>query len=220
MTFKKILKYTILTSLLIGFCMLIPIGCMVVGIRTVEEAGYTLIEKDNKIEIREYDELVAVATWVDEDFKTSGNTAFRRLFNYISGNNKAKDKIAMTAPVITNQSKTKDGEKIAMTAPVISHQSEKGWRFMFVLPASYTLETAPEPLDERVKLIKVPQRKMAVIRFSGSWNHDKSKEKIKELQEWLKANNLKEKSLPNIAGYDPPFTIPALRRNEVMIEIQ
>ena len=214
---KKWIKYMLLLIALIGLVAVLPMGCMVVGIHGVEEANYNLIEKKDRFEIREYTPVVAVETWVDADFEKAGNIAFRRLFNYISGNNQSKTKIDMTAPVISIKGQS---EKIAMTAPVIREAGSKGWRYMFVLPASYTMEDSPKPLDENVTLVQIPERKMAVIRYSGNWKESHTQEKTALLKAWIKEKNLKPVSEPSFAGYDPPFTIPVFRRNEVMIEVE
>jgi hypothetical protein len=191
-------------------------ACSVVGINTVEEASYRMLQEDGKFELREYAPLLVAETTVDADFKDAGNTAFRRLFGYISGDNESKQKIAMTAPVVADSSK---GEKIEMTAPVIGEPDGDRWRYRFVLPASYSLETAPAPLNDSVRLTAVPKKKVAVLRFSGRVNKVVIDEKSAQLSRWMKANNLDMASEPRWAGYNPPWTIPFLRRNEVMIDV-
>jgi hypothetical protein len=200
--------------------MLVISGCSVIGINGVEEAAYSVIVKEANIELRDYDPMVIVETTIDDDFDTAGNKAFRRLFAYISGNNVAKSEIAMTAPVIADQTGDGGGRTIAMTAPVLEEYTGEGWRYMFVLPAGYTLDTAPEPLDNTVKLTEMPAKKVAVIRYSGFWSEENMQEKTAELNRWVAANALTSISEPRWAGYNPPWTIPFLRRNEVMIDVQ
>ena len=125
----------------------------------------------------------------------------------------------MTAPVIARQNKSGQGEKINMTAPVFEERNDGGWRFMFVLPASYSIETAPIPLDPEVKLSVIPEKKVAVNRYTGFWNEKVMNEKMKQLDDWIAANDLVAASKPRWAGYNPPWTIPFLRRNEVMIDV-
>ena len=148
---------------------LIPLlsGCSVFGVNSVEEARYDVLQLEDKYEVRLYQPMVVVETVVEDDFDNAGDIAFRRLFNYISRENAASSKIAMTAPVIANQTDADTGEKIDMTVPVLEERKGKGWRYMFVLPADYSMETAPAPLDENVKLSTIPRKKVAVIRFSG-----------------------------------------------------
>ncbi|MFT5121958.1 MAG: hypothetical protein ACI9TH_003910 [Kiritimatiellia bacterium] len=205
---------------LLGFStMFFSLGCSVFGIRTgYEEAGYAPVEKKGAFEIRDYEELVVAETFVKANYKEAGNQGFRRLFRYISGDNAAKSKIEMTAPVIADE---RGGEKISMTTPVIGEETNAdGWRYMFVLPSSYTLETAPEPTNPEVKLSVIPPHKVAVIRYAGTWKESTMRAKTEALQEWIKASDYEAVSEPRAAGYDPPWTLPPLRRNEVMIDVR
>ena len=195
-------------------------GCSLVGINNVEEAAYTAVIKDDPFELRDYDPMVIVETTIDDDFENAGDKAFRRLFAYITGDNVTNSEISMTAPVIADPAGTSSGTDIAMTAPVLQEYSQGGWRYAFVLPADLTLETAPKPIDDKVRLAQVPGKKVAVIQYSGFWSEDSMQEKTSELNDWFSANNLTARSEPRWAGYNPPWTIPFLRRNEVMIDVQ
>jgi hypothetical protein len=195
-------------------------GCSLVGINNVEEAAYTAVIKDDPFELRDYEPMVIVETTIDDDFENAGNKAFRRLFAYITGDNVTNSEISMTAPVIADPAGTSSGTDIAMTAPVLQEYSQGGWRYAFVLPADLTLETAPKPIDDKVRLTQVPGKKVAVIQYSGFWSEDSMQEKTSELNDWISANNLTATSEPRWAGYNPPWTIPFMRRNEVMIDVQ
>ena len=107
-----------------------------------------------------------------------------------------------------------------MAAPVTAEKSSRGWRFAFVLPAGYRLDNAPKPTREDVKLATVPARRVAVKRYSGWWNEASYRENLQLLQDWMRQNGLEADSQPRYAGYDPPWTLPFLRRNEVMIDIR
>ena len=194
-------------------------GCSLVGIRTSEEANYEVLKKYDQIEIREYAELIVVETYVNTDYDEAGNIAFKKLFAYISGENLSKTKISMTAPVMSKEGNAVDGDKIPMTSPVLGERQAKGWRYSFVLPAGYTLEDAPLPANPDVKLTKIPRKKVAVIRYSGSWKEQTMREKSEKLVEWIQANGFEVLSKPRSAGYDPPWTVPFLRRNEIMIDV-
>ncbi len=195
-------------------------GCSVFGIRSAEEAAYSVLQQQGDYELREYESLVVATTLVDSDFDEAGKLAFRRLFNYISGDNQSARKIDMTAPVLAAENRPADTEKIAMTAPVIREKVDQGWRFSFVLPASYTLATAPLPIDERVNLEKIPSRKVAAVQYSGSWNQSRFDENTDSLLQWIAEQQLEPDSPPRVAGYDPPWTLPFLRRNEVLVDIK
>jgi len=194
-------------------------GCSIFGIRNTEEAGYAVIDKHDQIEIREYDALVVVETFVNTDYEEAGTIAFKKLFAYISGENISKTKISMTAPVMSKEGDALEGDKIPMTSPVIGQRQTKGWRYNFVLPADYTLENAPLPSNPEVKLAVIPGKKVAVIRYSGSWKEHTMREKSEKLVEWIQANGLERLSSPRSARYDPPWTLPFLRRNEIMIDV-
>jgi hypothetical protein len=195
-------------------------GCSLFGIRSTEGAAYSVLQKQGDYELRQYESLVVASTLVDSDFDEAGKQAFGRLFNYISGDNKAGTEIAMTAPVIATENESTGGEEIAMTAPVPSERLGQGWRFSFVLPAGYTLEKAPLPTDERVSLAQISSRKVASLQYSGSWNQARFDTNAELLLQWIEAQQLKPESLPRVAGYDPPWTLPFLRRNEVLVDIK
>jgi len=194
-------------------------GCSFFGIRNTEEAGYAVIDERDQIEIREYDELVVVETFVNTDYEEAGTIAFKKLFAYISGENISKTKISMTAPVMSKEGDAPEGDKISMTSPVLGQRQAKGWRYSFVLPAGYTLENAPLPSNPEVKLAVIPRKKVAVIRYSGSWKEHTMREKSEKLVKWIQANGLERLSSPRSARYDPPWTLPFLRRNEIMIDV-
>jgi len=180
-----------------------------------EEAPYTVIKTDDIFELREYAPQVLAEIIVDGDLEGAGNKAFRPLFRYISGDNKSRGKIAMTAPVSQEQR----GEKISMTAPV-SQQSVQGkWAVSFMMPATYTMENLPTPDDPNIKLRQVPARRVAAVRYSGFWSEKKFLQYKQELDNWITANNLKVIGEPVWARYNPPFTLWFLRRNEILIPI-
>ncbi len=191
-------------------------ACSVFGMPSVEEAGYDVLKKHDTIQIRQYKPLLAAQTEVDASYDEASKKAFQRLFDYISGNNKAQQKIAMTAPVIQE----KQSEEIAMTAPVFQEKSGKTWFMSFVLPADYTLATAPVPLDCTIVLKEIPSKKVAVLSYTGFLSEQAIDEKTSELKSWLDANGYKAISSPRSAGFDPPWTLSFLRRNEVHIDVE
>ena len=181
-----------------------------------EEAPYTVIKTDDIFELREYAPQVLAEIIVVGDMEGAGNKAFRPLFRYISGDNKSRGKIAMTAPVSQEQT----GEKISMTAPV-SQQSVQGkWAVSFMMPASYTMENLPTPDDPNIKLRQVPARRVAAVRYSGFWSEKKFLRYKQELESWITVNNLKVIGEPVWARYNPPFTPWFLRRNEIWLHLE
>jgi SOUL heme-binding protein len=190
-------------------------GCSIFGVVTVEEAGYEVVKDNGRIQIRQYKPMVVAQTEVDSNFKDASSQAFNRLFKYISGHNKKQQKISMTAPVIREPK----AEEIAMTAPVFQKKSGKFWLMQFVLPSDYALTTAPIPEDPFITLKEIPSKKVAVLRFSGFLSEQSITEKTKELKVWLDAEGFEAISSARSAGFDPPWTLPFLRRNEVHIDV-
>ncbi len=204
---KKLLS--VLTSIFLA-------GCSVFGLRTAEEPSYQVLNDFGDIQIRHYPAMVVAQTEVTADYKNSSSQGFQRLAGYIFGNNKKQQKIAMTAPVIQEQ----EAETMAMTAPVIQQKSGTVWLMAFVLPAEYSVSTAPVPLDSAVIIKEIPGKKIAVIRYSGSLSEQGIEEKSEHLKNWLSQQGYQAISEPRSAAYDPPWTLPFLRRNEIHIDIE
>ena len=181
----------------------------------IEEAAYKVLKTSGKFEIREYAPHILAETVVDGDLEEAGNKAFRRLFNYISGANRSRAKVAMTAPV----SQERAGEKIQMTAPVNQQRALDKWAVSFTMPASYTLETLPAPDDPTIALRPVPARRMVAVRYSGLWSEKNYLQNRSELEAWIRELGLTTAGDPVWARYNPPFTPWFLRRNEILIPL-
>jgi effector-binding domain-containing protein len=181
----------------------------------IEEATYTVVKKDNKFEIRDYTPHILAETLVEGELKEAGNKAFRMLFRYISGDNRVRKKVAMTAPV----SQRPQGEKIEMTAPVGQQAVQEKWAVSFMMPSSYTLKTLPEPENPNITLRQVPARRMAAVRYSGFWSEKGYLRYKSELESWIQERGLTIVGEPIWARYNSPFTPWFLRRNEILIPI-
>ncbi|KQT58060.1 heme-binding protein [Methylobacterium sp. Leaf456] len=177
----------------------------VVGIRaTYEEPRYAVVERlDRGVEVRAYEPRVAVET--DAKGQQDGE-AFGRLFRYITGANRGGARIAMTTPVET------DGQMIAMTVPV--EQGASG-TMRFYLPRKVAEAGPPEPTEAGVRIVRIPQERLAVLRFSGSAAPEARRQQSGILTQVLDAAGKRTADPPFFMGYDPPFSIPFLRRNEV-----
>ncbi|BBY65859.1 SOUL family heme-binding protein [Mycolicibacterium helvum] len=191
-------------------------GGTIIGIRLGTEEPHFSVERDfDGVEIRRYGPRIAAETAVSTDEESARNEGFRRLARYIFGANSAKTKIAMTAPVAAQPS-----EKIAMTAPVATQRGPSGeWVIRFFMPSKYTLDDLPTPNDDRVRLVQVPGETMAVLRFTGSINPDAVAERTRQLLETLYRNGIEPVGDPLSWFYDPPWTVPFLRRNEVVVGV-
>ena len=199
------------------------VGCSVIGENNVETAPYELLQSatlsssGKQIEVRSYAPMVLVSTSMNDD---SGNSAFRKLFKYITGANEGATEIAMTAPVIMdNTNPKKQGTEIAMTAPVFMDESTNAPTMSFVMPKDFTLATTPKPTNPDVWVSEVTQYKVVAIQFSGTLSNSNVEKHTKLLQQWMTENGFSAKSQPVKAGYNGPLTLPMWRRNEVLIEI-
>lgn len=181
----------------------------------IEEAKYKVLEKDNRFEIRDYVPHILAETIVEGNLEEAGKKAFNRLFRYISGENRSRTKLAMTAPI----SQQPNEEKIQMTAPVGQRRVHENWSVSFMMPNSYTLKTLPEPEDPNVTLHQVPARRMAAVRYSGFWSEERYLRYKSELELWIKQKGFTIVGDPIWARYNPPFTPWFLRRNEILIPV-
>lgn len=191
----------------------------------IEEPKYSVVEQSGDFELRVYEPMIVAEVTVSGSMDDAGSAGFRLIADYIFGNNTSQkntqngdsEKISMTAPV-TMEAASAESQKISMTAPVTMEQQEGEWRVHFVMPGEYTMETLPTPNNDRVQLRKMPEKTYAVIRFSGFAGSEKVADKTTALLNWMKEQGLSPVGEPEMARYNPPWTLPFLRRNEVMIE--
>ena len=187
-----------------------------------EQQPFELVRRYPDFELRRYPLHVVAEVQVNATFDRAGNAAFRRLFNYISGNNTARQPVAMTAPVVQGFGPP---QKLAMTAPVLQRGSlaegdhPADFVVAFVLPAGMTAETAPVPADPDVVIRTVPGSLAAVLGFSGSVSRSAFGKRNQELQTALAAAGLNALGLPRFARFDPPFKPWFLRHNEVIQDV-
>ena len=181
----------------------------------VEQAKYTVTETHDNIEIRDYAPMIVAEVEVLGEREASIQQGFRMIADYIFGNNISSQKVAMTAPVIQQPS-----EKIAMTTAVTQQRDGNHWNIRFVMPANYTLDTLPKPRNDSVKLKEIDKKRFAAIRFSGRAGKESLKKNTEKLEQFLKEHQLEITSTPHYAFFNPPWTLPFLRRNEIMIEIK
>ena len=192
---------------------LIIIGAL--DVMAIEEAKYDVVKKDNKFEIRDYAAHILAETVVEGNLEDAGNEAFKRLFRYISGDNRSGDKVVMTASV----SQEPRSEKIKMTAPVGQQRAKDNWVVSFMMPGSYTLETLPKPKDPMVTLRQVPARRIAAIRYSGFWSENRYLQHKVKLESWIQRMGFTIVGNPIWARYNSPLMPWFLRRNEILIPI-
>ena len=181
----------------------------------VEQPKYQVLESQGNIEIRDYAPMIVAEVTVRGERMKALNQGFRLIADYIFGNNLASKKVPMTAPVTQEA-----GEKIAMTAPVTQDGSGDTWKVRFVMPEAYTLDTLPTPKNPEVRLVTAPAKRVVVIRFSG-FNTDKNiRTHCETLLKYIADHGLSVAGPPTTAFYNPPWTLPFLRRNEIMVELR
>jgi len=203
-------------------------------VMAIEEPGFDLLEKDQNVEIRQYRPFIVAETFVDGNMDAASGAGFRLIADYIFGNNqvmdkpdgKTSEKIAMTAPVTMEP--VGASRKIAMTAPVTMEPQggdagktggANRWRVHFVMPSAYSLASLPKPNNPAVLLREVPGKRYAALVFSGLAGDEKVREKTEELLAWTKRRNFTAVGTPQLARYNPPWTLPFLRRNEILVEV-
>jgi len=163
-----------------------------------ETLTYSVVKKFDDFEIRKYETFLIVSV---ESNKMVGSEGFRALFNYISGENK-------------------DRKEIPMTAPVLNRMSLEESAMAFVMPQNFSKDNIPKPMQDELKIKEMPTGYYAVLSFKGFNNQSKIEKKIKALQELLEKENLEKQSDFYLARFDPPFTLPPLRRNEILVRVQ
>ena len=188
------------------------------SVMATEEPKYELIEKSGEFELRQYQPMLIAEVLVDGDMDQASGKGFRLIADYIFGNNitetGSSKKIKMTAPVTIEPR----SEEISMTIPVSMKNISGRWQVSFVMPSKYTLDTIPLPNNKQIMLRKVPARKVAVLEFSGFVNEKNTANRTQELLKWMDKNNLISTGSIELARYDPPWTLPFLRRNEIIVE--
>ncbi len=219
-----------LRGLLAGLAVSSIAGCSLFGGKAAEEPQYRVIESDGEIEIRDYEAFAVARTVVDAPFDDAIRQGFQRLFDYISGANRAQADIEMTAPVLVNV----DSPRADATAPIVFRPRREtppgsgrvpddggivGWTTSFVLPPGYTRESAPVPDDSAVAILDIDARRVASITFSGRLRNRAAEAHRQELERWLDMRDIEHLNDWRIAGYNPPWTIPAFRRNEVLVTL-
>jgi hypothetical protein len=181
-----------------------------------EEPAYRVIKTYPAFELRQYDAYVVAETQVAGAFDEVGSQAFRKLFRYISAEQRPQGKIAMTTPVI--QQPVAAGEKSGDDASLAA-DTGTSYRFAFVMPGEYALGELPKPENDTIQLRSIPARLMAARRYSGTWSEARYRKNQQQLLDAVQAAGLKTLGTPIFARYNAPFSLWFLRRNEVLIEV-
>jgi len=187
-------------------------------IMATEEPDFKLISEEGEFQIREYDPKIIAQVEVEGDFDEASSKGFKLLADYIFGNNLLdgeSQKISMTTPVEVSPL----ADNLSMTSPIMDDQVNKTWSINFVMPKEYSLNNLPKPNNSQVSIIEVPAEKYVVIVFSGLVRESSYAEKAELLSNYLQEKNYKNHGAIKIARYNPPWTLPFFRRNELMVKI-
>lgn len=179
-----------------------------------EQPNYTVIESFGKIEVRQYEPMIVAETQVAGGRKDAIQQGFRAIAAYIFGGNAGARKIAMTAPVI-QQSLENSDTSTGTGQPV----ARAWWKVRFVMPRAFALDALPAPLNPALKLVPLAARRYVVIRFSGSSHDDNLRQHHDLLRQHVLERRLNVTGEPVLAFYNPPWTLPFLRRNEIWLEL-
>ncbi|MBX9809600.1 heme-binding protein [Candidatus Gracilibacteria bacterium] len=204
--------------IILAVALIVWITGTLIVVRGIEEPAYIVVEKRDGYEIREYSGYIVAEVEVEGDMGTALSDGFRQLAGYIFGGNTSQTAIKMTVPVMDT---TKASEPIAMTAPVMDTVSSSGKHIVaFTMPISYSLDTLPKPDNANIRFISVKQSRRAVLQYSWYATESRVAAKKKLLEEFLVRDKYSIKGELISAQYNPPFSFPPLRRNEVMVDIE
>ena len=207
---KKIFVAILLTVVVLAF------GAAMIGpiMSNVEVPAYKILKKEQNIEIRQYPPLIIAEVKTAGSRQDSIGNGFRILADFIFGNNEGEKQLSMNGP-ITQQ----EGIKIAMTAPVQQEQTDTEWAISFIMPSKFSIDTIPNPINDRIKIIQIPSKRYAVITFSGRSTEANLTKHTNELEIYMNGSSYSKVGNAKYAFYNPPWTLPFLRRNEVQFEI-
>lgn len=166
-----------------------------------EQPDYIVIKKDNEFEIRQYTNFLTATVETEGERDDAIGKGFRILFKYISGENKNKESISMTVPVM--QKSTGDNK----------------WNISFVVPKKFNQQNVPQPDNQSVKIKNNPDLQVIVITFSGLFSDANIKENEIKIRNYIKEKGLKIEEPPIYAGYNAPWTLWFLKRNEVLFKL-
>ena len=191
----------------------------------VEKPAYRVVSRQKGYEVREYPPTIVAEVTLEGEYKETMYGGFRQVADYIFGNNEVvlpekegSEKIAMTSPVL--QKEEGASEKIAMTSPVLQEETaDSSYTVSFIMPSEYTLESLPKPKNEKVQLRSIPSKRYAVLRFGGYATERRVEKKKRKLRELMDRDDLRSLGETMVAQYNPPWTPPYMRRNEILIEI-
>lgn len=180
-----------------------------------EQQNYSVVGQHDGFELRRYPACIVASIEVSSSFERAGNSGFMALVSYITGNNHSRSKMAMTAPVIQET-----GIGIVQEFPVLEQAHGDQHIISFVMPHGWTMDTLPDPNDQRVVLREVPAELVAVDRFSGRWSKASYNARLEALERRINRAGFDIAGVARFARFDPPWTPWFMRRNEIQIPVR
>jgi len=185
------------------------------GENMTQQQVYSVVGQHDGFELRRYPECIVASIEVTSSFERAGNSGFSALVSYITGNNQSRSKMAMTAPVIQEK-----GVGLVQEYPVLEQQAGDNHIISFVMPEGWTMDTLPDPVDQRVVLREVPVELVAVDQFTGRWSKSSYQARLETLERRIKRAGFEIVGVARFARFDPPWTPWFMRRNEIQIPVQ
>lgn len=211
------MKILTFSAVILSIILIIWIIGTIYAVSALEEPKYTVLEKKNWYQIRQYENYLVAEVQVTGNQEQALNSGFRLLAWYIFWGNTTQESISMTIPVSDIQSSS---EKIAMTVPVSDISNGDAHTIQFSLPSKYTLSSLPKPNNNQVNIREVTWYKAAVLRYTGWAREETVETKKQQLSDLLQNDDIRSIWDMNSAQYNPPFSFPWLRRNEIIVEIK
>jgi len=181
-----------------------------------EKPAYELRGRCGELELRQYPQLVQAETTVaEEDWDQALAEGFRRLATYVLGGNAQREHVSMTSPVLCSPA---ERDELEMSSPVTTRTPE-GYTVAFLMPRGRGLPGLPPPRDSRVTLRALPARRVGVLRRRGRFTSERLRAEESRLLALVEQAGLSPISEPAFAAYDPPWTLPVLRRSEVWVDV-
>lgn len=177
-------------------------GCVPETTAKEEKPDFVVASAEAAFEIRDYGPQLWAQHAARGTYRSAVEQGYIRLERYFTGENTVPEAIPMSAPVMVRE------------------DHAEGWTTMFPMPDAYTAESAPRPVDRRIRVVELPPRRVAAVRFRGQMGESVLREKAAELDAWLTAQGLAHRGDFTLASHDPPWKPAAWRRNEVLVTLR
>ena len=206
-------------NILIAIAAMIPLVMIAIALLSLPEPDFEVVAEGDGFELRRYAPFNVAQVQVTADFDGASDRAFEPLVSYIQGGNSGGRNLPMMAPVNQQPLATGTLTDGPLSDGRLSDGIERDWLVQFVMPKEYPMSYLPAPADERVSLLRLPSRLMAVKRYRGGWGEARYREQEEDLLAAVYASGRSVIGEPIFARYNVSFVPGFLRRNEVLVEV-